>query len=968
MPIFDQFETESYATYSGSYTDEYVYGSIFSSSPAYNREVIALKTIGVISSSFYKKDLSRSDILGYLSGTYVGAKTQNINIKLVDEAEYIYDSITPSPIGITKADNVLNPFLETTSSWKQIFSASLSGAPYRKSLSEYSIHTILAGQNSSIPTSSGDALSIPHINNFTDNIWLSNFPFQSRYKNLKRYIGTGLDNNTIEVDIYSGSFLTPVSNSREQGSIFYAYGDATYRVYTQYSQFWLGLGAKNDLEHVHIPTKQFNSIQKITYTNYSGSQSSCYVAFGERGTILTSSLGYADTWDPICYRRTDGLLSTYGSSDAQENPILIDNWPSYSIITGSIRDAIAIPVHSSSKDGCHQQWALIVEANGTGASALLPIGKLVRTKQNLQRDGKNSNYKIPTKNQWEYVDLNTQFGGYQVDIHSFAYFNPAGQYSAPLEFQPALLVAGRIFDGGSPWSGLIGYCVNANDPTLAAGDWGRETDPLVTGAGDVWFSIACNKWNDFAAYTFWTCGYTEGTPNVGKIVRGEFFPTAAYTDITPTGIFAPNPVPKLRSIAYNIVSGANPGISELMCVGDDGTILYSSNAGTNWTKRTPDNGYTGSFVEIKKVYNLVTTNPIIDSTIQWIAIGDDGEMQFTKDLNGSNWYSFRTGKTTSPVIPSYIEYPNRLYPSASLGRSVGVDPQWKNFAYNLQNSSFRSYYAGSVERKLLTSTTNIALPPYTMAAGGVSIHDFNKQTEGQSLSASNTVLLCRVADVSSSLKSGVGYGNADGNQLNGFLPQFFISAYAYVTSSLRWIKPTDYDYNKAFFGYGDGFSLNLTDWQYGNVLNVGRKGKTPNFLDWSPYDVYGQDDVAQFNLYNPQIRGWKYGLYSGVNTKTFAVWRRGRYGQYRDMLEQRLFTRYQQVEQNNPYYSSKNKLPIKRTVDGPIQVSYVTSSLIYSQSIDYLTATNPGYNPYDSGIYDIYYRSGQPFFDRENED
>ena len=961
MPIFDQFENEPYVTYSGSYTDEYVYGSIYSASPAYNRGVIALKTTGIVSSSFYQKDLSRSDTLGYLSGNYISSRTQNLNIKCTDEAEYIYDSIVPSTIGITKVDGVLNPFLQTTSSWKQIFSASLPAAPYRKSLSDLSIHTILASQNLPIPTSSGDTLSVPDINSFTNNLWLASFPFQSRYKKLQRYLGVGLDNNVIEVDIYSGSFITPPSSSKEQGTLLYAYGDATYKVYAQYSQFWLGLGMKDDIYHAHIPTKKFNPIQKITYTNYSGSQTSCYVAFGERGTILTSSFGYPDTWEAICYRRTGGLLSSYGAAGAEENPIDITSWPASSTITGSIRDAIAIPVHISGKDGCHQQWALVVEAN----NGFVPVGKMVRTKSGLQ---KNPAYKIPTKDQWEYVNLDTQFGGYHVDIHGLAYTNPAGQYSAPLEFVPGLLVAGRIFDGVAPWSGLIGWCADANDPSLAAINWARETDPLSTGAGDTWLSITCNKWNDFAGYTFWTCGYTEGTPDVGKIVRGEFFPTSAYTDITPTGIFAPNPVPKLRSIAYNITSGSNPGISGLMCVGDNGTILYSANAGTNWSLRTPANGYTGSFVEVKKVYIMETSNPITLTGIQWIAIGDDGEMQFSTNLDGSNWYSFRTGKPSPGAIISEIEYPNRAYASASLGRSVGTDPEWKNFAYNLQNSSFRSYYAGSVERTLLTTNANISRPPYTMVAGGVSIHDFNKQTLGEPLTNSNTVLMCRVSDVSSSIKSGTIYGNADGNRLNGFLPQIGISAFNYISPISTWIKPTDYDYNKAFFGYGDGFTLDLSDWQYGGTLNVGRKGKTPTFLDWSPYDVYGQIDIAQFNLYNPQIRGWKYGLYSGLNTRTHAVWRRGKFGQYRDMLEQRLFTRYQLLEQSNPYYNAKNNLPIKRTVDGPIEISYVTSSLIYSQSIDYMTATNPAYNPYDSGIYDIYYRSGQPFFDRANED
>lgn len=41
---------------------------------------------------------------------------------------------------------------------------------------------------------------------------------------------------------------------------------------------------------------------------------------------------------------------------------------------------------------------------------------------------------------------------------------------------------------------------------------------------------------------------------------------------------------------------------------------------------------------------------------------------------------------------------------------------------------------------------------------------------------------------------------------------------------------------------------------------------------------------------SPIIRGWKYGLYSALPTSTKCVFRRNRFGQPRDMLEQRLFT------------------------------------------------------------------------------
>jgi hypothetical protein len=43
---------------------------------------------------------------------------------------------------------------------------------------------------------------------------------------------------------------------------------------------------------------------------------------------------------------------------------------------------------------------------------------------------------------------------------------------------------------------------------------------------------------------------------------------------------------------------------------------------------------------------------------------------------------------------------------------------------------------------------------------------------------------------------------------------------------------------------------------------------------------------------SPVIRGWKYGLVSGFPMSSRCVWRRNSYGQFRDMLEQRPFTKF----------------------------------------------------------------------------
>lgn len=995
MPIFDQFETETYISYSGSYTDRIFYGSIKENSYSTIRSAIALKTNGIISSSFYQKDISRSDQFGYIFGDYIPSKSQNGNIKLFSVNELIYNSLTPSPVSIVKANSQLIPYLQTTSSWKQVFSASLDAAPKlnRPNLTEDSAHIFLTAQGTNIPVPNAlnnNILTVP-INSFANPVWLYQYPFQSKFKKLEMYFGTALDNIAIETDIYSSSFYSPPFQTNNLGSLFYAYGDGTFKRYTQYSQLWLGLGSKTSLPsniaHKHVYTKSYNPLQKVYMSNYSGSVNPAYIAFGENGTIITSSNGLSHTWETISsIHETPSAVSP----NAFNLPIQIDNWPptiygsgsgiipTYTIATGSIRDAMPIAYNSATinTDGSHLQWLLIVEAVDSNGNRR---GKLVRTKSSRWGN------KIPSRDDWELVNLDQEYNmgadgtsPIDIDLYSFCSKNPAGQNITSTIQQ--IFVVGKVdvydeFGTTRSTAALIG--VGGNDgasaySSCAANTFTRNTVGQADRPDNIWFSTTSGKWNDRTGTVpySWVCGLdcTTLSPTGSGYMARSFgsngtATTDTYTQINLGNIWASAvDVPPLYSIAYSHISGALGLVNNrtVLCVGASGTILKNTNGGTgsgDWLKKTPDNSYAGTFVDVKKIYSLNSNQGL--EAYDWVIVGDDGEIQISSD-DGNNWVSLRTDGGD-------LDYPNRISGSSGLGNVIYSSQTYgsgsKNVVYTStnRNNSFRSYYAGSIEKKLVTNVTNIAIPPYTMGVGGVTTHDFNeKQFNPPVLIPAvsyDTVLVCRLADVS----------GTNSQYTNDFIDQYTVSPVVKINKPVgSFIKPTNYDYSKAFFGYGDGFSLDLTDWQYGGNLNVGRKGKTPNFLDWSPYDLYGHVDVPQFNLYNPQIRGWKYGLYSGMNTPSSAVWRRGKYGQFRDMLEQRVYTKNIQLQQQNPYNFPATAL--KRTVDNPISIEFVTGSAIFADTLDYVTATNPSYNPYDSGIYDREYRSGQPFFDRGNED
>jgi hypothetical protein len=127
---------------------------------------------------------------------------------------------------------------------------------------------------------------------------------------------------------------------------------------------------------------------------------------------------------------------------------------------------------------------------------------------------------------------------------------------------------------------------------------------------------------------------------------------------------------------------------------------------------------------------------------------------------------------------------------------------------------------------------------------------------------------------------------------------------------------------KTMFGFGD---LNT-------LVPQNLSGDNP---DYSSTTTFGcshqpqsrQSDTSDVNAltagthatweFGPVIRGWKYGLCNGMPSTTHAIYRRGTYGQFRDMLEQRQYTKF---------YMTSNVEGIKLGITpSPIQVKFVDS-------------------------------------------
>ena len=105
-----------------------------------------------------------------------------------------------------------------------------------------------------------------------------------------------------------------------------------------------------------------------------------------------------------------------------------------------------------------------------------------------------------------------------------------------------------------------------------------------------------------------------------------------------------------------------------------------------------------------------------------------------------------------------------------------------------------------------------------------------------------------------------------------------------ITGPVTNIFQSKTDLIKTLYGTGDLNTIMITG-------SSGPVGST-NAPDYVSYSFDPPSSRTYSFGAKPIIRGWKYGLISGLRTVTRAVWRRDHYGQFRDMLEQRIHTKF----------------------------------------------------------------------------
>lgn len=125
------------------------------------------------------------------------------------------------------------------------------------------------------------------------------------------------------------------------------------------------------------------------------------------------------------------------------------------------------------------------------------------------------------------------------------------------------------------------------------------------------------------------------------------------------------------------------------------------------------------------------------------------------------------------------------------------------------------------------------------------------------------------------------------------------------------------DTARGLFGFGDRNTCFLYN---GTLLGTNHAVGTRDVEGPHP-DGVGIDYDNNFFHISPSIRGWKYGVHSGIPTYSKAYWRPNRFGQFRDMLEQRPFAKfYRKIDRGTPSRSGAGVQP------GVVSVTFIEPS------------------------------------------
>jgi len=409
-------------------------------------------------------------------------------------------------------------------------------------------------------------------------------------------------------------------------------------------------------------------------------------------------------------------------------------------------------------------------------------------------------------------------------------------------------------------------------------------------------------------------------------------------DYTGTGTWtraasSPYGAETFRAVDYS------PKYDWFVAVGDNGTIYHSatSNPTIAWNDRSQPGGFVDNLYTVCCHYSTVTLYGLI------VAAGENGKILISSD-GGVNW----TPSTAAGGYTGTFRGSARSTTSETGG--------YEYIFYLVGDGGMIQAYAPSVGWEIVTESPNNSSLQYNTITSAAVWEDPDKNwpTTGDYIVAGAPYeltknIIGRVVDIEST-----GYTWLSGSDFNGFVNtgDTISKGGSGTAPSSKYVRSTNADSLKTFFGFGTGAPVTIPGDFIPNELTF-----LPNisvrFADTKFIVDDNQFEFARF--IGPRPNGFRYGIENVVPTQTKCVFRRDKFGQPRDMLEQR---------PSGKFYLTDGETGAHTTTQAAVLVTFVSGTTTYDRAKTYLTASaEVSFNKKDSGIYDFEYKSGQPFFD-----
>lgn len=339
--------------------------------------------------------------------------------------------------------------------------------------------------------------------------------------------------------------------------------------------------------------------------------------------------------------------------------------------------------------------------------------------------------------------------------------------------------------------------------------------------------------------------------------------------------------------------------------------LWNSSTMPTWTVKESSDDYLD---ELRAVSVDLSTSPP-----SFISGGDKAKMQrcdidLDGDIGKMEWINDDIGGKSGSTIVS----PKQI-------RSISKGKPWNIRRVNFNPEILELDFTGQV-------------------IGGGSPVEFERQN-----------FIARVTDITSNTI----VKTEDPRDPNNTIDAISVSVTPYggniIPEGAWYTRATSSDELRAFFGFGDGMivstmGISSISPEIG-YLPIGRKD-APSYKDYKI--VTEANSIETIRLIGPAPRGFSYGVMNVTPTPSKCIFRRNHYGHFRDMLEQRPMAKYYSTSEGN---DASSQVPVVRV--------HILEDTREGELIkEYMAATEPvEFNWYDSGIYDVEYRAGQPFFD-----